>query len=394
MHRREMREERRACRDAVRGNFFGAAFHQQRADRIHFQPDSVQPNLGVGAAVAPPSASAAPPVWAPTPLAPPPRTHPSRRHRRPVADAGAACSRAATTGCLHEGWLFKRAVSATIYKNWKRRWLVVWPDRIEWRDAPGAPVKGAILLDEAARLTPSAGLYMVVQRGEAELMLRTSCAMDLQVWWDAIAEALRGTAVHPHRPGRRRHRRADRDGGARGGGGRARVTLKLEVIPQPGSSASASAGALQFAAAPIRSRASTTAAAAASSSSGGSKCEASSGERSRGTKGGGTAWRRIASASIGGCGCGLQPAPVATKAWSRTRDAVGRASARARQQAADELGGGRRLEAPGAATAAHRAAPPRTPAAGRRPRRGACRSRAREASRRARRGRPARRGPR
>ena len=56
-------------------------------------------------------------------------------------------------------------------------------------------------LDEAARLTPSAGLYMVVQRGEAELMLRTSCAMDLQVWWDAIAEALRGTAVHPHRPG-------------------------------------------------------------------------------------------------------------------------------------------------------------------------------------------------
>ena len=52
-----------------------------------------------------------------------------------------------------------------------------------------------------ARLPPSAGLYMVVQRGEAELMLRTSCAMDLQVWWDAIAEALRGTAVHPHRPG-------------------------------------------------------------------------------------------------------------------------------------------------------------------------------------------------
>ena len=30
--------------------------------------------------------------------------------------------------------------------------------------------------------------------------------------------------------------------------------------------------------------------------------------------------------SIGGCGCGLQPAPVATKVCSRTRDAVGRAS--------------------------------------------------------------------
>jgi hypothetical protein len=211
MHRREMREERRACRDAVRGNLIGAAVHQQRADRIHFQR-TMRPNLGVGAALgaavgiggaagmgvayAAGAASAAAathgpsvtvvqsPMAAPTayatPAPPQPRCH---------------------EGCLHEGWLFKRAVSATIYKNWKRRWLVVWPDRIEWRDAPGAPVKGAILLDEAARLTPSAGLYMVVQRGEAELMLRTSCAMDLQVWWDAIAEALRGTAVHPHRPG-------------------------------------------------------------------------------------------------------------------------------------------------------------------------------------------------
>ena len=192
MHRREMREERRACRDAVRGNFFGAAFHQQRADRIHFQR-TMQPNLGVGAAIGAAGMGAAYAVGAasthapavvtvvqsPMPAPPQPRCH---------------------EGCLHEGWLFKRAVSATIYKNWKRRWLVVWPDRIEWRDAPGAPVKGAILLDEAARLTPSAGLYMVVQRGEAELMLRTSC-VDLQVWWDAIAEALRGTAVHPHRTG-------------------------------------------------------------------------------------------------------------------------------------------------------------------------------------------------
>ena len=199
MHRREMREERRACRDAVRGNILGAAVHQQRADRIHFQR-TMRPNLGVGAAIgaavgiggaagmgvayAAGAASTHSPsvvtvVQSPMP-APQPRCH---------------------EGCLHEGWLFKRAVSATLYKNWKRRWLVVWPDRIEWRDAPGAPVKGAILLDEAARLTPSAGLYMVVQRGEAELMLRTSCAMDLQVWWDAIAEALRGTAVHPHRPG-------------------------------------------------------------------------------------------------------------------------------------------------------------------------------------------------
>ena len=33
------------------------------------------------------------------------------------------------------------------------------------------------------------------------LMLRTSGAMDLPVWWAAIAEALRGTAVHPQRPG-------------------------------------------------------------------------------------------------------------------------------------------------------------------------------------------------
>ena len=200
MHRREMREERRACRDAVRGNLIGAAVHQQRADRIHFQR-TMQPNLGVGAAIgaavgiggaagmgaayAVGAASTHAPavvtvVQSPMPAPPQPRCH---------------------EGCLHEGWLFKRAVSATIYKNWKRRWLVVWPDRIEWRDAPGAPVKGAILLDEAARLTPSAGLYMVVQRGEAELMLRTSCAQDLQAWWDAIAEALRGTAVHPHRTG-------------------------------------------------------------------------------------------------------------------------------------------------------------------------------------------------
>ena len=199
MHRREMREERRACRDAVRGNFFGAAFHQQRADRIHFQRDAAEPRCrrrdgagrrnggaaGMGAAYAVGAASTHAPavvtvVQSPMPAPPQPRCH---------------------EGCLHEGWLFKRAVSATIYKNWKRRWLVVWPDRIEWRDAPGAPVKGAILLDEAARLTPSAGLYMVVQRGEAELMLRTSCAQDLQAWWDAIAEALRGTAVHPHRTG-------------------------------------------------------------------------------------------------------------------------------------------------------------------------------------------------
>ena len=202
MHRREMREERRACRDAVRGNILGAAVHQQRADRIHFQR-TMRPNLGVGAAVgaavgiggaagmgvayAAGAASAAathgPSVVTvvqspmPAPAAALPRGLPPR---------GMALQARGECDDLQE-------LEAAVARRAAR------PHRVARRAE--RPVKGAILLDEAARLTPSAGLYMVVQRGEAELMLRTSCAMDLQVWWDAIAEALRGTAVHPHRPG-------------------------------------------------------------------------------------------------------------------------------------------------------------------------------------------------
>ena len=92
-----------------------------------------------------------------------------------------------------EGWLEKRSVSAAVVKNWRRRYLIVWDDRICWyRDAPreGCPPDepaGYLLFGAgtAVKREPSRPSLVSITSAGRVLMVRGS-EEEMVAWNDAI----------------------------------------------------------------------------------------------------------------------------------------------------------------------------------------------------------------
>ena len=54
-------------------------------------------------------------------------------------------------GVLKEGWVTKRAVSASRpFKNWRRRYVVLGPDRISWRMSEASTALSSAVAPSAA----------------------------------------------------------------------------------------------------------------------------------------------------------------------------------------------------------------------------------------------------
>ena len=188
MHRRNREEH--ACRDAVRQ--LSRCFHQPR-HQIHFEGRCPErcwravKRRGHGCGV---------------------RRRRRLAHARRVTVVQSPMPWPATAlhGCLHEGWLFKRAVSARSTK-WKRRWLVECrPHRVARR--AGRAGEGRDLLDEAARRRRRRG-HMVVQARRAE----SACARRAQDFRRVGRDRRALRHRRPSLPHRRRRLGADRDGG-------------------------------------------------------------------------------------------------------------------------------------------------------------------------------------
>lgn len=101
-----------------------------------------------------------------------------------------------------EGWLEKRSVSAPVMKNWRRRYLIVWDDRVCWyRDAPhddrtpdepaGELPLGANTIIKREPSKP--GLISISSAGRV-LMVRGSDE-EMVSWGEAVSGRVRATGV-------------------------------------------------------------------------------------------------------------------------------------------------------------------------------------------------------
>ena len=95
---------------------------------------------------------------------------------------------------LIEGWLTKQAVSATVLKNWKRRWLTLFPNRIEWRLDETGDVLGSLPVRPTTRVT----LIQIVDRlycaaichDERELVIEANSAEEIDRWVGELDRAV------------------------------------------------------------------------------------------------------------------------------------------------------------------------------------------------------------
>ena len=75
---------------------------------------------------------------------------------------------------LREGWLVKRAVSATVWKNWRKRWLVLRAGTISWhRVETREDAAGSMALKDAVVILQSEVLVSIRDSGGRELVLHT-----------------------------------------------------------------------------------------------------------------------------------------------------------------------------------------------------------------------------
>jgi len=112
---------------------------------------------------------------------------------QPIAYAQPAASPAAPVVPLLEGWLTKQAVSATVFKNWRRRWIVLRPHRIEWhRERGHSPPAGEMRICGATslRMSDARPHSIALSFGGRELLLQAEHAAEMQRWYDALASAI------------------------------------------------------------------------------------------------------------------------------------------------------------------------------------------------------------
>ncbi len=151
-----------------------------------------------------------PPVVSGQPVGPAPVAVPNRTVVIRSVGAGSAMTAvqnvapaAPQSAPLAEGWLIKQAVSASAWwKNWRRRWLALYPDHLEWREHPSAPASGAIPIGASTLLAASNArehTFSVSYAGR-ELLLQASSEMERRGWYDSVERAIsnqRGVALAP-----------------------------------------------------------------------------------------------------------------------------------------------------------------------------------------------------
>jgi len=226
-HRRSHKEERHAIRDLAHGNFVGAAIHHARAENLahhhhhHHHPHHLGPGIAPavvgaafvgGAAVAvargpppPPQVvtqyAAYPPApgyaaqgyAAPSPAVP---VMAVQAPRPPVMAMGGHAVASRPSDVLLEGWLSKQAVSAVVFKNWKRRLIWLRPDRIEWRrSGPAEPPAGTLRLTPrtivAACERPTHSVSVTTD--DRTLVLQCASEAELRLWFDRMTSAVAAT---------------------------------------------------------------------------------------------------------------------------------------------------------------------------------------------------------
>ena len=97
----------------------------------------------------------------------------------------------------HAGWLKKRSVSATHFKNWRRRWIAVGPDAITWHLDESARVRGSLPLagatlrgaEQGSTHPPPFHLTVIDHGGKRELVLEMGNHAEHQEWVQAIQNA-------------------------------------------------------------------------------------------------------------------------------------------------------------------------------------------------------------
>ena len=97
----------------------------------------------------------------------------------------------ATDDALIGDWLVKQSVSAWgPFKNWKKRYVVLCPDRIEWRtgqeDAAELLVKGSLPLLQTTTVTLQPSGDLVIASAGRELVLRGDDENRVQAWQHAV----------------------------------------------------------------------------------------------------------------------------------------------------------------------------------------------------------------
>jgi len=101
-----------------------------------------------------------------------------------------------------EGWLTKQAVSATFFKNWRRRWITLTPQCITWhRTGPPltTPPAGSLEIKLGTHLAFSDARRhcIAVRTGTRELLLEARDAREMQRWYDALNEAVSAVPRSP-----------------------------------------------------------------------------------------------------------------------------------------------------------------------------------------------------
>lgn len=94
---------------------------------------------------------------------------------------------------LKQGWLMKQSVGALV-KNWRTRWVILWPARIEWFEKPpsvGGQMKGSLPLtkDTSAPMVESGmppSRRLAVRSGHKTLLVQAALADDTLDWQRAI----------------------------------------------------------------------------------------------------------------------------------------------------------------------------------------------------------------
>ena len=225
MHR-AARQERRAVRDLARGNAVGAAVHHAAAVNIashhggfhgpafhghganiihrghhyhhghrhghhhhhhhhhHHGGGLIAGAAAVAAGAALATAVSSGPSHASVSTVPIAPVYMSRPTSAPVAGAAPV---------LMQGWLVKQAVSApSLLKNWKRRFVSLLSNRIEWRRSPNEPPAGSLPLAPTTLVAVPqewTNCVSVCTRGTS-LVLQCASSDEARAWMDSLQAAV------------------------------------------------------------------------------------------------------------------------------------------------------------------------------------------------------------
>jgi hypothetical protein len=108
---------------------------------------------------------------------------------------------------IHCEWAFKRGVSAFFFKSWRRRYIKVYDNRVEWHKARLGAARGSMVISPLSSVVrhPQLPLTIVFKsnanaRGRApELVIQAASSDEMDAWLNAIRTAI-GVSVNAGAP--------------------------------------------------------------------------------------------------------------------------------------------------------------------------------------------------